>query len=310
MASASQTIDEKIRVKQITVKAGQNLKAARGLVVQKYGVGSIFRFRFWALYFTQLVLSKPVPVLITIIIAGIAMMCIFFGVISAAYVVYNLKSIPCVTANFFLTIGNAIWFAFNAISNLLLNGFVQIINGMEYYFLKPLIDAINFIANFLTSGDIVEFKPVVEGGLITMQPTHGFSYWIPDPVKWGDWGSLITFTPIKPGAAPYLTGEFTSVVQQNGAELLYPLYNVEGVAEGPNPWWSEVIGRPNDVYYSFFRSQQKYLETMTDFIARSFESFKNMVLGWFNNPFGINWPDIWTIGPFLLVKVERWFKST
>jgi len=234
---------------QLKSQAVSNIADARGIIVKEKGMGAIIDLKFWGLLFAQITLSNIIPIFFAILITGIFLMAYLFGTISACYALYFLKIIPSTFLNVFLTIGNALWFALHMIATALMYAFVTIINTIQYWFLKPLIDAINAIAHVFGAGDPLKFQAIFEGKAIPVQPHDAFAYLMPDAVKWGDWGSLISYKWIRCGANPYLNGEYVRVMGQNGATLLFPKYDPKGIADGI---WAPVAGRPDDIIYNFF----------------------------------------------------------
>lgn len=297
-------LDTKSEIAMLQEKANSNLKIARGMYVSKYGIGSIVRPKFWLMTIPNVTLSNPVPIIIAFIVGGIALMAVLYGVISAAYSLYFLKAMPCIIANVLLTIGNAIWFGFHGLSQLMLNGFTQVINSMFYWFVGPIINAVNVISSFLTGGNILDFADMAIGSTsIPLQPTHAFAYYVPGPVVWGDWASLATFTAVSPGADPYLTGEYISVVSQNGAELLYPQMNMDGISSG---WWTELTSSSGTMYYSWnvgiwenklWLGQAYHVGSIASWTTEIFSGFQDKLFGWIADPVGGSWFEsfLWSI---------------
>ncbi len=229
----------KSELAEVAIKANSNMKLARGLYVQKYGISSIIRPKFIFMQLSRLSMALAKPLAITVIIGIIICGALFYGVIEATYGMYFLKAIGIAFVNVLLTVLNALVYAVNALTELLKFGFAYMLNNMMYYFLYPIVEGINMISDAVSILPYVDtghvFVPEIGEGLsIALSPPFSFSYMVPDAVIWGDWGSALSFKFIHAGANMY-TGEMISVVSQNGAELLFPQISTGAIAES---FWS------------------------------------------------------------------------
>ena len=143
--------------------ANINLKNARGQIVSKHGVLSLFKGQFWILTVTQITISNFVPILLSILICGIILGSWLFGIASVVYLVFFLKSVVCILINLILTIGNTIWFSFNALAQLIVTAFLDIINGFANLITAPIYSALEFLWGVFGIPDAPHYKPLGEG---------------------------------------------------------------------------------------------------------------------------------------------------
>jgi hypothetical protein len=202
------------RIEKAQGKAAGKIKQARSNILNQKGIKGIFSPKFIALLFTQTTISRPIPILIAIIVAGAILNIIFFHVISVMYGAYVLKALPAVAYNSLATIGNALWFALHAIKELLIMAFTHIINMIFKFFLVNIIDAIEMIVNWIPglNFNLAESQSIEKLLLPTLGPEEYFaipssalSYVYPKPAFWGDWNSMTTYIWVKPGFDVYNT---------------------------------------------------------------------------------------------------------
>jgi hypothetical protein len=239
-----------VQVANLALRAANNQKLASGLYKEKYGIGAFFKPKYILLQLSRLGLILWKPIVIVVLVAAIIASIIFYGVIEGVYVAYVAKALACVFLNVIFTIANAIIYAVNGITNLLQFGFAYVLNTMMYFFLQPMIGAINAIKTVLPflPYDPVQLPLLMGGETIFIQPEACFSYLVPGPVEWGDWGSLSSVFWARAGSTAHVSGEYVSVVSQNGAELLYPQVNIQALAEG---WWSAPMPNSNIASVTF-----------------------------------------------------------
>ena len=284
----------------LSAQAKENQALASSLYVKEHGISSIIRPRFWSLQLMRVSMAFWKPILIVIIIAFIVLGVVLFGAISAVYGVYFFKTVALVIGNVFLTLANAFWFGWNGLTQLVYGGFAYMINNMMYYFLAPLVDSLNFVIHMIPG--LADFNltiPAIGPETLVLQPTEAFSYMAPKPVIWGDWGSVLSIEWTHVGTTPFVSGEYTSVVQQNGAELLFPEFQELAVADG---WWSAVVNRPEDIDFTS-RLATQYISPMgnlggmlmnlfTDATVRTVVTATNVA-----NDSGASGAWSWIIGP-------------
>jgi len=270
---------------KITVQPANNVIAgAKSQLVQKYGVGAYIRPRMWYLTLLKLSLSQPLLILVVGLIAVIALFTYFFGWISLWYALFYVKAVLCVLFNGILTVLNAIYFAIHGITQLILTGFLDIINGIANFFIVPLANAINKIGVFLTlvpeggyfigppgSGASIILEPIGLGHTMSPQPTEGFAYYVPTSVVGVPGVSAFGFIAVHPGSPIYATdadGKVTydEVFDQRGAKLLFPRINPDADASDEG-WWVKIKDRPPDQTYDFTFSLRTYFYTIWDWIT-------------------------------------------
>lgn len=231
IALAAKTKSKKIATNSLSIvekKAYSNLSNARGLFIQKHGIGSIFRPKFWVLTVSRITLSQPYFFICATLIFCVILMAWFFGLISLLYYLFYLKSIPCVIINVVITTANAIWFAFNGVTQLIMNGFITLLNSIAFYFIHPIITVINALP-FV--GDISWSSIAIPSAPIELQPPIALAYIHPAPVTFEDPGTLFYFRFLRPGVDPYIAGEYVTVIEQSGAQLVYPKFNPKAISE-------------------------------------------------------------------------------
>jgi len=261
IAGASKTKGySKQKISAIQKKAYTNLSQARTRYVQANGWKSLFMPKFWLLNISSITLSNPFKVFVVFLIAGLILMSYFFGMISLIYLVYFLKALVVSLINVVFSILNAIWFGFNGITALINNAFVTMINSIAYYFLEPILDVLNSIITWIPvigpPNPPLTWESIKLEQEIVLIPTHAFSYWMPEAVVPGDWGSLLSITPVTPGANPYLANEFVEVYTQTGASVLLPKLDPAATAEGI---WTSIDSKV--VQDSWARSMMPWTDT-------------------------------------------------
>jgi len=293
----------------LTAQAKENKKLASSLYVKEHGISSIFRLRFWSLQLLRLSISFAKPIIIVVIVALIVLGAVLFGAISTVYGVYFLKTIGVVIINVFLTIANAFWFGWNGLSLMVYGGFSYIINNMMYYFLSPLVDSLNFVIHMIPGlADFNLVIPAIGPDTLSLQPSHAFSYMAPKPVAWGDWGSVLSIDWVHVGTTPFLTGEYTTVASQNGAELLFPEIQIDSVAEG---WWSEIVNRPEDIDFTR-RLTVQYISPLANLGEMLMNLFTNAAVraaatvAQVGNETGAGDPALWLAGPGIWWTLGPW----
>ena len=256
-------------------KAKSNISIAREKFVSSHGISSIVRPQFWILLITQFTLSNIVPILITALIFGIFLMGYLFGIISVCYSLYFLKCLLAIIANLFLTILNAIWFAFHALTTALQMAFTTILNTVEYYFLSPIINAVRFIAGILHIETNLVFVGIGQGQNILLQPDHAFAYAVPEPVVWGKWDSLFSFKWVKCGINPYEGARYVFVQGQNGASLYFP--KIDDIAEASGIW-AENAGSPDPLKYDWVNWYKAYTSNFVKLVFTLIEGIQDWVV--------------------------------
>ena len=254
---------------QIKNQANENLKNARGQIVQKYGISSIVRPRYWLLLLTSAFLSKPGMSLIVFIFIGTILGSWLFGIASLLYAIYFLECIVALIINTVITIGNAVWFAVHGMTHLIMTAILDIVNGIAYYFVGPLVDGINGIAQFFNLGSPVSFDPIGSGTGIPIQPQLALSYVVPStPISGGAFS--LGFVLVKPGADIYFD-TFQGVYSENGAILWFPEIKPDALSPDEdhdgNQDFLTPIDRPPDIEYSFDASGTgSFIDTIFEFL--------------------------------------------
>lgn len=238
-------------------RANGVIAGAQSQLKSKYGIGAYLRPRMWYLSLLKLSMSKPLITALVIIWAGIVLMVIFFGLISAFYGIYMYKALYAGFINVVLTLANTIYFAIHAVTEMTSTALLDVINAIADFFLVPIINMVNQIAVFIhlaePNTNILPFTPIGGNEIIMPQPTHGFPYFVPTSAIYGSTISLFGFVGVSPGAEIYATdinGDviYDTVIVQNGAELQFPRINQSAVVDG---WWVPIADRPPDEPYIY-----------------------------------------------------------
>lgn len=254
-----------------------NLNAAAEIKVNEKGLFAVFQPIFWGCKIGAWAMSAWQPVLIAGLIFGIFMATWLYGMVSAYYGLFFLKSIPAVVANVFLTLANAIWFAVNGLYNLMLLGIITLINGIFFYFLEPLYGMINWLTDKVTLGQLgtdMEFTGLKH--TFDLQPRDGFAYIRPDPIKatgdgWEIFLSFFAYSFVRPGEDPWLYDSEGELLMdpcytQSGAKLEYPRLNPVAKADFI---WDRIMDRPPPpVEYGF--STTAWGATLSNGILKTF----------------------------------------
>jgi hypothetical protein len=236
-------------------KAAAVLKAARGAMVQKYGIAAITKPRYWLLLISQVTVKHPFILFITAVIAGFILLAYTFGNVSILYELYFIKNVLVLIPNTFLSIANSIWFAVHGIYYLIITGVLDIINGIFFYFLSPVYSFLHLVFGW---AGFPAWAPIGGGMPLALTPHDAFAYIAPTPIKiatlpngqidtWatflGMWGG---FAFMKPGSPFYATDANGTIQKEffyseNGAKLYFPRLNPDGLSSG---WWAKVEGKP------------------------------------------------------------------
>ena len=281
------------------------IDSAQSQIKQKYGMTAYIRPRMWYLSLLKLSLSRPFLIILFALIVGIVLGTWFFGFISLYYGLFFIKSVVAIIANTILTVGNAVYFALHAFTEILLTAFYDIINNIFEIFLTPIINGVNRLAVWTTLVDqgenFLEITALGQGTMIEPQPTHGFAYLVP--------GALTgpAFITVHPGAEIYeidASGDILYDVdyEQTGAALLFPVVDEDAKSDG---WWTSIKDRPPDKEYTFTYSLQTYTETfydtirgwVTGWIDSALDAFSDSIDNTFDQPVNPGMPPI--IVPFL-----------
>jgi hypothetical protein len=203
---ATEVAEEAI-TEEMKEQARNRISAAQKQLLSSEGIRGGISWRFFKLVMTKIVIAKPVPFIVAGIIAIVACHILLYGVISAVYGAFMLKALPSVLLNTLLSIINTIWFAVHALKELLMMSFTHIINVTFHFFLNPIVTALDTVIGWLPGLSI----PKDETLLVSLShnfnplPETMLSYAFPDPVFWGDWNSLISYTWVVPGEVVYHT---------------------------------------------------------------------------------------------------------
>jgi len=286
----------------LSKKASAVTKAARGALVQKYGIKAIFKPRFWILLFTGIATKHPTIVAITLLISSFILMGYTFGAISAIYAFDFIRDSVCLVPNFFLTMGNAVWFAAHGILFLGLSGALEVINGIIFFATGPLVKAINFLLSPFIDTKVIQplTPPVVGKDLgISQWPYESFSYLAPADLTiktgtdggidyWATFCGMWNFKWIRAGAPLYekdANGNiiYTKIVGQMGANLTEPTLNPDSLADG---FWSKTYNQKDRTIGYMFDTGGKANEWY-DHLADIPTILWNGLTGWlghFTNP--------------------------
>lgn len=253
-------------------KAYNNMALARKMMVKENGFKAFFSLRYLALLFSQITLSYAYPLTIAAIILAILVATVFFGMVSLAHSLYFLKSIPCLFGNALLTIGNAIWFAFHAITEIIMAFFIHFLNALSTFFIAPLtsfvnstiVNAINGIISALNAiGTDIDYigyfsPPTINYAAFNPQPDVALSYFYPEPIEFDAsggiaLGSIFTYASMIPGEDVYVTDSAGEVVYDthaviNMAEVNYPRLNNDARSDGII---TKYLDRPPTLVYTF-----------------------------------------------------------
>lgn len=260
----------------------QVINAAQRQIISTHGITGYIRLRMIYLSLLKLVLSRPFLIIIIGVITGSIVFSLFFGWINVYYSLYFFKAEIAVICNVFLTIGNAVYFAFHSFTQMLTTGFADIINSILDVVLTPFVNAINKLAVWTTlveSNSLLIDLPVIGDGVnVSAQPEYGLSYVIPSSAV----SSTFGFIFVHPGSPIYETDSEGQIIydlefDQKGAELLFPRINEDAVALGV---WSEINDRPPDIPYSYSYSLMSYSTTFYDTI-------QSWVSGWIDDALDI-----------------------
>jgi len=248
-------------------KASAVLKAARGKLVQRYGVMAITKPRYWILTIMRITTSHPFVIAITALVAGFILLAYTFGNISIFYEFYFLKSSVALIPNMFISIANSIWYSVHGIYYLVVVAFLDVINGIFYFFLSPIVNFLHtvfgwipYLGQYVPSWDSIKL-----GGdfVIRYNPQNAFAYLAPTPIKvvgtsghidlFGTFVGMWGFAWMKPGSQFYardangnLEKEF--FYSENGATLFFPKLNPDAISTG---FWAKVIDGPPPRGYTF-----------------------------------------------------------
>jgi hypothetical protein len=226
-----------------------NANFASNLIAQQDGVLAIFKPLFWSLKLVPFMTSAIVPIIVVVITTLVMMMVLMCGWVSFAFLLYFLKSLPCIVINVFMTIGNAIFFSFFAVMTLIQKGFQDILNSVFYFFLQPILDPLNNLWRTLDNipliggavpnyNDATRLKFIPMGYTqfgdtpgyyyrqgINATPDKCLAYLVPKPIEfnldvgslfygWPTGGSMIAFAWVKPGVPLYLTDDHGNYLLQ------------------------------------------------------------------------------------------------
>jgi hypothetical protein len=246
-------------------QAISNLNQASEIQVNEHGPFAVFKPLFWSCKVAALAMQNWYPLAIVSIIFGVLFMSWLYGMISAYYYLFFIKSLPAVAANVILTIGNAFWFAIHGIYQLILLGMVTLMNAVFNYFLEPIFDIINWLTYRLTLADTLgkstdyTFADFAFSHDYDLRPTHGFCYLRPEPIKTTGTaaevaGSLFWYSWSRPGEHMYATDDYGQLIMdtcytQNWAKLEYPVANPDAKADFI--WDTIKRHPPPKTYYEF-----------------------------------------------------------
>ena len=289
MAGAIAAVGAANTVSKIGASPANNIiSSAKSQMISKHGVKSFFLPQYWYLSLLKLSLSQPILIGCVCLIAAVVLGAWFFGEISIYYGLFFLKSCICVVVNLFLTLGNAIYFGFHAITQVMQLAFFDLINNIFNLILAPVVNAINQLAVWTTLAEsgtnFIDLAALGEGANISAQPTHGFAYLLPTSVIGAKaWGFLF----VHPGENIYAVDVDNNVIydevfDQTGAKLLFPMLNPDARSDG---WWTAIRDRPPDQDYHFAYNLQVYTETFI-------ETIRNWVTGWIDGALDAVWDSI------------------
>ncbi|RLF33153.1 MAG: hypothetical protein DRN08_05760, partial [Thermoplasmata archaeon] len=195
------------------------IKNAYSMFVKEHGFFAIFKPKYWSIVVSMMSvgLSNIGPMIITCLISGTLFAFYFSGLLGLAYMAYFLASLMCALINIPITIGNAILFAVNGLKQLLIGGFLYVINTIAYYFLGAIYAVFGFLNNIPLIGyaipDDLKFKPILYTA--DVYPDKLMAYVEPDTykialalAKGNAFASIVSYTFVRPGAPVYLPTKF------------------------------------------------------------------------------------------------------
>jgi hypothetical protein len=246
-------LSKKMDKYNLSKKASSIARAARGAMVQKYGIKAIFKPRYWILLVSGVTLKHPFVIALVALIAAFFIMNYTFGGTSVVYEMYFIKCSITFIPNVGTTIMNSIWFGLHGMYYLILTAMLDIVNGIFNRFLSPIYDFINWLIP--GSGNDVNIPFVGENFPINIQPSEGFGYLAPSPIEvkydetnhidiWATMGTIWDFQWMKPGA-PMYGDEKVYFFSENGAQLWTPELNPDAKANGI---WTDVEGKGTIFY--------------------------------------------------------------
>jgi hypothetical protein len=246
---------------------------ADAILVEK-GFKGMLSLKFMWLKLLKLSVIFAKPLLIGIILLALFCAVALYGGINLIYLLYFFKAFVALLFNTLMTIGNALWFAFYALTQMMALFFTSLINAVVAFFLTPVVGSINAIIAAI-EGTINRLILTINTGLNTnfnlasfgrailpefgpteffARPDKAIAYWYPDPIEMKltggiAWGTVIGFTPFMPGQPVYAVDETGSTIYdpygyKDGAGINYPRMNHDSIADG---FWTDIDRPPPSI---------------------------------------------------------------
>ena len=275
-----------------TAPANNVIAGAKSQMVAKYGVGAYVRPKMWYLSLLKLSLSQPMVIAIVFVVGLFVLWLWLFGWVSLEYMLYALRCQISVIVNTVLVVVNAVWFAFHALTRVVLYAFLDLINAVFAYFISPIANMLATLIGVLDPilpGDstdwILNVPYLGQGMTIDPTPSDGVAYLLP---------TAAGFKFVKPGADIYVTDangqiEYEVSYTDQGVTLEFPIINEDAVTQD---FWCKIDKPPDDIPYEpakYFTIHATTLGTVFNQIVNIIWGIVNGVLGWWANLF--NMPD-------------------